>query len=65
LLCAQGRIRTCVARWATDLQSVAIDRSATCANAYLSYEKIPKSPARPDLLGLFGILTLIVISGNI
>ena len=29
---AQGRIRTCVAQWAIDLQSIAIDRSATCAN---------------------------------
>lgn len=31
LFCAQGRIRTFVAHWATDLQSVAIDHSATCA----------------------------------
>ncbi len=30
-ICAPGRIRTFVARWATDLQSVAIDHSATDA----------------------------------
>src|SRR5581483_3321751 len=29
--CAQGGIRTPVAQWATDLQSAAIDHSATCA----------------------------------
>src|SRR3989344_4585293 len=36
-LCAQGRIRTCVAHRALDLQSSAFDRSATCARAYSLY----------------------------
>ncbi len=31
MICAQGRIRTSVAARASDLQSDAIDRSATCA----------------------------------
>lgn len=37
ICCAPGRIRTYVATWASDLQSDAIDRSATDANCLILY----------------------------
>ena len=45
---AQGRIRTSVARCAADLQSAAINHSATCASSASPSSKRSAQPSPPD-----------------